>query len=126
VPEKLFKTRFPSFKRLFERGAIKVSVAADIADVREAELGGKIMALPDRQYGVIFADPEWKFVPWSQETGMDRSADNHYSTSSLDVIAARDVTSIAADDCVLFLCATGEMIREAIGAAISTSTCSSV
>lgn len=33
---------------------------------------------PDKKYGVILADPEWRFEPWSRETGMDRPADNHY------------------------------------------------
>ena len=29
----------------------------------------------------------WRFEPWSRETGMDRAADNHYPTSSTDIIA---------------------------------------
>jgi hypothetical protein len=81
---------------------------------REIELALKIRALPDKRYGVIFADPEWRFKPWSRETGMDRAADNHYPTSDLEVIKARDVTSIAADDCVLFLCATVPMLPQAL------------
>ena len=70
---------------------------------REAELAAKQAALPDKRYGVIVADPEWRWEPYSRETGMDRAADNHYPTSATDIIAARDVPSIAADDCVLFL-----------------------
>jgi N6-adenosine-specific RNA methylase IME4 len=73
---------------------------------RERELADKICALPQKKYGVIVADPEWRFEPWSRETGMDRAADNHYPTSTVCDIAARDVQSIAADDCVLFLWAT--------------------
>jgi N6-adenosine-specific RNA methylase IME4 len=72
-------------------------------DARERELAGKIVALPDKRYGVIVADPEWRWEPWSRETGLDRSADNHYPTSCLDVIKARDVPSISAKDCVLWL-----------------------
>ena len=74
---------------------------------REAELARRILALPDKKYGVIVADPEWRFEPWSRETGMDRAADNHYPTSATEVIAGRDVASVAADDCILFLWATG-------------------
>jgi N6-adenosine-specific RNA methylase IME4 len=81
---------------------------------REAALGAKIAALPDKKYGVVLADPEWCFEPWSRETGMDRAADNHYPTSCTDVIAARDVPSIAADDCVLFLWATAPMLPHAL------------
>lgn len=81
---------------------------------REAVLAEKIQALPDKRYGVIVADPEWRFEPYSRETGMDRSADNHYPTSSVEQIKTRDVQSIAADDCVLFLWATAPMLPQAL------------
>jgi N6-adenosine-specific RNA methylase IME4 len=82
---------------------------------REVELGARQEALPDRRFGVILADPEWRFEPWSRETGLDRSPDNHYPTSALEVIAARDVASIAAADCVLGLWATVPMLPQALG-----------
>ena len=81
---------------------------------RERELGAKQKALPDKKYGVIYADSEWRFEPWSRETGMDRSADNHYPTSTLEVIKSRPVETIAADDCVLFLWATAPMMPQAV------------
>lgn len=81
---------------------------------REASLGMMQCALPDKKYGVILADPEWRFEPWSRETGMDRAADNHYPTSCTEVIAARDVSSIAARDCILFLWATAPMLPHAL------------
>lgn len=81
---------------------------------REAELSAKQTALPDKRYGVILADPEWRFEPYSRETGMDRAADNHYPTSATEIIAARNVPSIAADDCVLFLWATVPMLPAAL------------
>lgn len=81
---------------------------------REIELAAKQTALPDKRYGVILADPEWRFEPYSRETGMERSADNHYPTSVTDVIAQRDVPGISADDCVLFLWATVPMLRDAM------------
>ena len=77
---------------------------------RERALAKKIRALPNKRYGVILADPEWRFEPYSRVTGMDRAADNHYPTQTLDQIAALDVASIAADDCVLFLWATAPML----------------
>jgi hypothetical protein len=83
-------------------------------DAREQALAAKQLALPNKRYGVIVADPEWRFEPWSRHTGLDRAADNHYPTSCTDVIAARDVQSIAADDCVLFLWATGPMTPHAL------------
>jgi N6-adenosine-specific RNA methylase IME4 len=81
---------------------------------RELDLATKQTALPAKRYGVILADPEWRFEPYSRETGMDRAADNHYPTSITDEIAKRDVPSIAADDCVLFLWATVPMLRDAL------------
>jgi N6-adenosine-specific RNA methylase IME4 len=81
---------------------------------REKALAKKQRALPDKRYGVIYADPEWRFEPWSRKTGMSRAADNHYPTSVLDVIKARDVASIAAKDCVLFLWATVPMLPHAL------------
>jgi N6-adenosine-specific RNA methylase IME4 len=83
-------------------------------EVRESELAGRQRALPEKRYGVIYADPEWKFEPYSRETGMDRAADNHYPTSELADIKGRDVAAIAAEDCVLFLWATAPMLPQAI------------
>lgn len=81
---------------------------------RERELASKQEALPDKRYGVIYADPEWRFEVFSRETGMDRAADNHYPTSTTDEICARPVGDIAADDCVLFLWATVPMLQDAL------------
>ena len=68
--------------------------------------------MPTKRYGVIYADPPWRFEPYSRATGMDRAADNHYPTMSFDKLAAMTVP--AADDCVLFLWATLPMLQEAL------------
>jgi N6-adenosine-specific RNA methylase IME4 len=70
--------------------------------------------LPDKKYGVILADPEWRFKTYSRDTGMDRAADNHYPTTETDAICARPVGDIAASDCVLFLWATVPMLPDAL------------
>ena len=80
----------------------------------EAELGARIRALPDRRYGVILADPPWRFEPYSRSSGMSRAADNHYPTSPLGEIKSLDVASIAAPDSVLFLWATVPMLPQAL------------
>lgn len=92
------------------RNAIKREMRAD----REAELAAKQTDLPNKKYGVIYADPEWRFEPYSRDTGMDRAADNHYPTSPTEQICARPVKDIAADDCVLFLWATVPMLPDAL------------
>ena len=81
---------------------------------REKLLAGIQLALPDKKYGVIYADPEWRFEVYSRETGMDRAADNHYQTSPTEAIMQRPVEQIAADDCVLFLWATVPMLPNAL------------
>ncbi len=85
---------------------VRTVIKQEARTKREADLGAKQQALPDRKYGVILADPEWEFVVFSKVTGLDRAADNHYSTSSEQTIAARDVQKLAAKDCLLALWTT--------------------
>src|SRR5258708_11325925 len=59
-------------------------------------------------------DPEWKFETWSQLGLVNTSPDNHYPTSALAEIKARDVASISADDCGLFLWCTVPMTPQAL------------
>lgn len=100
--------------RSIEERAAKQKVKRKRRAARELQLAGKIRALPARKYGVIVADPEWRWEPWSRVTGMDRAADNHYPTSVTEVIAARDVPSISAKDCALFLWGTASMLEHAL------------
>jgi N6-adenosine-specific RNA methylase IME4 len=103
--------------RLVENGpktGRKSTTKAERRAEREQELASKQLDLPTKKYGVILADPEWRFEPYSRETGMDRAADNHYPTSTTNIIADRNVEAIAADDAVLFLWATVPMLRDAI------------
>lgn len=99
------------------RGALSEIASEDKQQrraARERVLAGVQMALPNKKYGVIYADPEWRFEVYSRDTGMDRAADNHYPTSATDAICARPVGDIAADDCVLFLWATVPMLPDAL------------
>lgn len=86
-----------------ERRAVKQAEKRDRRDARQKAMGKANLAAGERKFPVILADPEWKFEVWSEETGMDRAADNHYPTSELDAIKARPVGDIAEDDAVLFL-----------------------
>lgn len=124
-----------------EGGAITVSIGSKIAEMphdqqreivadarpdqaikkaarkgRERELADKTitasLAANTKLYNVIYADPPWRFEAYSEETGMDRSADNHYPTMILDDI--KGLTVPAADDSVLYLWATVPMLPEAL------------
>jgi len=124
--------------RAVEQGAIPVTVAAKVARLpmdqqREAVLApdrAKHMvkrsargererglaaataeasrALGASRYGVIYADPPWRFKPYCEETGSDRAADNHYPTMTINDIA--DIEPPAATNCVLFLWVTMPML----------------
>jgi N6-adenosine-specific RNA methylase IME4 len=87
---------------------------ADRRARRERNLADKILALPAKRYGVILADPEFEFVAYSSGTGINRSPANHYPVSDLETLKARDVRSIAAVDCVLFLWSPPAMIAQAL------------
>jgi N6-adenosine-specific RNA methylase IME4 len=86
---------------------------------KEARLGAQQKSVADTRFGVIYADPPWRFEPYSRDTGMDRAADNHYPTMETNPICdlevnGRRVAELAADDAVLFLWATAPMLPEAI------------
>lgn len=69
-------------------------------------------SLSKEVYAVLYADPPWRFEPYSRDTGLDRAADNHYPTLTLDELQALKVP--AANDAALFLWATNPMLPEAI------------
>jgi N6-adenosine-specific RNA methylase IME4 len=87
----------------------KLRLKQERREAHERDTAAKILALPDKQYGVIYADPEWRFKVWSVVTGSGRSAANHFSTSFTKAIKARPIETIAAKNCVLFLWATAAM-----------------
>ncbi len=97
-----------------ERKDILTEIKVSRRSARESELAARITDLPQKRYGVIYADPEWRFEPYSRDSGMDRAADNHYPTSPLEAIKVRPVGDIAADDCVLFMWATVPMLPQAL------------
>lgn len=70
------------------------------------------LALGSTLYGVIYADPPWRFDPRSRKTGLDRAADNHYATMTTEDICALRVP--AAEDATLFLWATMPMLLQAL------------
>jgi N6-adenosine-specific RNA methylase IME4 len=80
---------------------------------REQALATKIRALPDQRFGIIYADPATKFEVRSGR-GMDRSADNHYPTQTLDEIRAMPVGGIASPDAMLALWTTVPMLAHSL------------
>ena len=50
-----------------KRRDISIKVKQGRRIQRERELGGVQCALPEQKFGVILADPEWRFEPWSRQ-----------------------------------------------------------
>jgi N6-adenosine-specific RNA methylase IME4 len=94
--------------------AEKTALKKAIREAREVTLGNKQLALPEKRYGIILADPEWDFVVGSDAWMSTSSPSNHYATSPTEEIAARPVADIAADDCVLFLWSTVPHLSQAL------------
>ena len=61
---------------------------------------------PDGPFGLIAADPPWRFKSWSDK-GLGRSPDRHYRTQTLDWICSLPVEWCAGRDCHLMLWITG-------------------
>lgn len=93
---------------------VRAAFKAERRETRERDLAEKTRELPERRYAVIYADPPWRFDVYNRDTGLDRSADNHYPTMTTPDILAMPVSDIAASDCVLFLWATVPMLPEAL------------
>lgn len=55
------------------------------------------------RYGVIYADPPWRFEAFSGGVVPQRSPDQHYGTMSLKELADLPVAQLAAPDCALFM-----------------------
>lgn len=93
-------------KRVEKKRAEKVEQAKAIS-ARNAEIPES-----DRKYGVIYADPPWKYTVWGG-AGTDRAAENHYPTMELAGIKGLPVERLAADDCALFLWAVMPQLPDA-------------
>jgi N6-adenosine-specific RNA methylase IME4 len=110
--------QFCGYIRSTLAGPVVIRWLKSSVEQREVELGEQTIAakaeLGTKIYNVIYADPPWRFEPYSRATGMDRAADNHYPTMAIGDIMALPVGLCAAEDCILFLWATAAMLCEAL------------
>jgi N6-adenosine-specific RNA methylase IME4 len=108
--------REPARRLVVAEAKIKQVAKRAAREARERQLADRTIAaskaLDRKVYGVIYADPPWRFEPWSRDTGMDRAPENHYPTMPVDEIKALQIP--AAPHCVLFLWATVPMLLEAL------------
>ena len=68
--------------------------------------------LPDKKYGVIYADPPWLFRTRSDK-GKEKSPEQHYDCMSLNDICKMDVKDIALPDSVLLMWVCDPMLDQA-------------
>lgn len=68
------------------------------------------------QFPIIYADPPWRFEVRDEETGRDRSAENHYPTMPTDEICElfAKIGSPATPHSILFLWATNPMLPDGL------------
>lgn len=93
----------------------------DQAPPAQRRAGPPLAALPgwpfgglhQRAYGVILADPPWRFQLHSP-AGEDKAPQAHYACMDADDIAALPVQHLAAPDCVLVMWATAPMLDVAL------------
>ena len=70
------------------------------------------MLLPNKKYGVIYADPPWAFKTYS-EKGKDRSPEKHYPVLSIADIIRLPVDRIAKDNAVLLMWVVDPLLDQA-------------
>lgn len=64
-------------------------------------------------YGVILADPPWRYSNWS-EKGERKNPTQKYSCMSLEDIKVLPVNHLATDNCILWMWATWPMLPQAL------------
>ena len=70
-----------------------------------------IAANLNKKYKVIYADPPWQFKTYSDK-GHGKSPERHYSTMALENIKKLPVSSIADENCALFMWTTIPYLKQ--------------
>jgi N6-adenosine-specific RNA methylase IME4 len=67
-------------------------------------------------FNVLLIDPPPRFENWSNISGMDRDAANHYQTMAREELMAMvpEIAKLAAPDCRMYLWVTAPMVPDAI------------
>jgi N6-adenosine-specific RNA methylase IME4 len=71
-----------------------------------------MVPLPAGEFDLIYADPGWRWQPWSWATGAGRSAERHYRTDALDSIKAIELPAVK--DSALALWSISAMLPQAL------------
>lgn len=63
-----------------------------------------------KKYNIIYADPPWRY----NDRKCNGACEHHYNTMKIEDICKLPISSMAANDCILFLWTTYPMLQEAI------------
>jgi N6-adenosine-specific RNA methylase IME4 len=107
------QTRIAGLAEAGQARGVRVTLKQGRRAAIEASLGRRQEGLPSGQFGVILADPPWRFETRSS-FGMDRSAENHYPTMTTNDICGLPVAAIAADHAIGLVWATAAMLPDAM------------
>jgi len=81
-------------------------------------LTSKFPPLPDKKYGIIYADPPWDYKGQKQHAGSGSGdtggAANHYGTIKLNDLKNLEINKISEDNCLLFMWSTNPHLNQAI------------
>jgi len=69
--------------------------------------------LPDGQFGVVIADPPWRFQNWSKK-GEAKNALRKYDCMSREDLQALPVADVCRDDAVLFMWTTPAFLAQGV------------
>ncbi len=91
-------------------------------EVKRAQLGDKIRALPEGKFRVLYVDPPWKYGDErvGENVRSDSAAADHYPTMATEKICdfsdenGRHASDLAAPDAVLFMWATFPLLEDAL------------
>lgn len=66
------------------------------------------------KYGVIYADPAWKFKGYAKSGVPQRADQQHYKTMTVEEMAKLPVAHLAAPDCALLMWTTSSHLPQAL------------
>jgi N6-adenosine-specific RNA methylase IME4 len=102
----------PEQAAAIERGEKTVSEVK--RELNKAKLTSQAKELPKDVYRIVYADPPWKYGDTMAAT-LDQSyggAEKHYPTMSIDRLCWMPVSSMVADNAVLFLWTTSPLLED--------------
>lgn len=111
IPEQKFEKLIANGRQRISEEKERVSVDLLREGERTIKKERKAAPIPEGKFSVIYADPPWRYEHVETE---NRAIENQYPTMALTEICEMPLSSLSANDCVLFLWATSPKLAEAM------------